>query len=489
LFVHDLRAGGTLFVASDLLANATPSLSADGRYVAYDDYRIRPDPYDGWEEYSLVIIYDTASGGYSGTPCEYVQNPVLSADGRYVAFNGGMGGLTGGAIMLYDRFPDQAPPETDIVSGPCGELVCAEDVRICWQGSDNETPAEFLEYLWRVDGGAWQGPTSDTCITLSGLADGQHLFEVKARDRAGNGDPTPAQCSFTVDAAPPSVSVASPANGATVKGVVSISASASDVSGIERVEFYARGELLCTDTSVPYSCDWDTRPLYVAEGPAEICVRALNSCGHSSERCFIVTVDNTTFDDVPKTASIWRYVEALAGAGMTVGCSTNPPLFCPTAQISRAQMAVLLCRVAGKGPLNRDTPSFCDVPKTNPYYGWIERLADPDSWGGNPPTIGCTLFPCKQYCPWQSVKRDEMAAFLVRATGKQAMPSCSGVFADVGAYWACPYIERLAGAASWPGGVAVTAGCALNPLRYCPKSPVTRGQMAVFLVRAFGIPL
>jgi hypothetical protein len=367
-------------------------------------------------------------------------------------------------------------------------MVCPGEASICFNGSDNDTPAEFLQYLWRVDGGAWRGPTADTCTSPTRLGDGQHLFQVKARDQAGNEDPTPAQCSFTVDAAPPNVSITSPANGATVKGIVSISASASDASGVQRVEFYVRGQLLCTDSTAPYSCEWDTRPLSVAEGPAEICARALDSCGHASQYCMIVNVDNTTFDDVAKTDSIWRYVEALVARGITSGCSSSPSLYCPSGNITRAQIAVLLCRAAGKGPLDKPTPTFCDVPKTNPYYGWIERLADPDSWGGNPPTIGCTAFPCRQYCPWKSVTRDEMAAFLVRATGKQPMPSCSGVFSDVGAYWACPYIERLADPPSW-GGVAVTNGCATNPLRYCPKDPVTRGAMAVFLVRAFGIPL
>jgi SpoIID/LytB domain protein len=32
----------------------------------------------------------------------------------------------------------------------------------------------------------------------------------------------------------------------------------------------------------------------------------------------------------------------------------------------------------------------------------------------------------------------------------------------------------------------ITSGCATNPLLYCPKAPVTRAQMAVFLLRAMG---
>jgi hypothetical protein len=51
-------------------------------------------------------------------------------------------------------------------------------------------------------------------------------------------------------------------------------------------------------------------------------------------------------------------------------------------------------------------------------------------------------------------------------------------FVDVsGNYWARDYIERLYKA-------GITGGCNLNPLRYCPEIPVTRAQMAVFLLRA-----
>jgi hypothetical protein len=31
----------------------------------------------------------------------------------------------------------------------------------------------------------------------------------------------------------------------------------------------------------------------------------------------------------------------------------------------------------------------------------------------------------------------------------------------------------------------ITGGCLFDPLRYCPADSVTRGQMAVFLIRAF----
>ncbi|MBU4352813.1 MAG: S-layer homology domain-containing protein, partial [Nanoarchaeota archaeon] len=56
-------------------------------------------------------------------------------------------------------------------------------------------------------------------------------------------------------------------------------------------------------------------------------------------------------------------------------------------------------------------------------------------------------------------------------------PPPTGIFADVPRdHWAAAWIERLYSA-------GITAGCATNPLRYCPEDSVTRAQMAIFLER------
>jgi hypothetical protein len=203
------------------------------------------------------------------------------------------------------------------------------------------------------------------------------------------------------------------------------------------------------------------------------------------------------FDDVPDTNSAVRHIAAIADAGIAGGTSASPPLFSPWAGVTRAQMAKFLCIAAGKEPLNHDAPTFADVPKSLWAYGYIERLADAASWGGTPPTSGCKIVgTAKYFCPFELVTREQMAKFLCIAAGKEPMPSCNGRFADVpsGSLF-CTFIERLADAASWPGGNPVTAGCACpsgyppGSKCYCPKSNVTRGQMAVFLVRVFRIPL
>ena len=76
-----------------------------------------------------------------------------------------------------------------------------------------------------------------------------------------------------------------------------------------------------------------------------------------------------------------------------------------------------------------------------------------------------------------------MAVWLVRVldeTGPTAVEASR--FADVDNHrWWMPYVERLA-------DLGITKGCATQPARYCPTEPVTRAQMASFLIRAFQLP-
>lgn len=85
-----------------------------------------------------------------------------------------------------------------------------------------------------------------------------------------------------------------------------------------------------------------------------------------------------------------------------------------------------------------------------------------------------------RFCPDEDFQRWVMGVWITRALGER--PSEQGTrFADVdGGRWWAARVERLA-------EMGVTSGCSAQPLRYCPDRPVTRGQMAAFLVRAFDL--
>lgn len=60
-----------------------------------------------------------------------------------------------------------------------------------------------------------------------------------------------------LDGEAPSVTLTAPAGGSTVSGNVTISASASDAVGVDRVEFLLDGVLLGSDATTPYSLLWN----------------------------------------------------------------------------------------------------------------------------------------------------------------------------------------------------------------------------------------
>jgi hypothetical protein len=221
-------------------------------------------------------------------------------------------------------------------------------------------------------------------------------------------------------------------------------------------------------------------------------VRAYNGCGdsaYSNEATAATQGTPASFCDVPRTDPMWPYVIAIYQQGITAGCRTGAGCvyYCPNDSMTRAQMAKFICKAAGKTWLDKATPTFVDVAKSHALYGWIERLADPGSWGGNPPTRGCrTLVIWRYFCPSASVTRGQMAKFLCVARGKTWLAKPTPTFADVptsNQFYG--WIERLADP-TWWGGTAPTSGC--TPTTFCPGQAVTRAQMAKFVVVAFGIP-
>jgi hypothetical protein len=120
-------------------------------------------------------------------------------------------------------------------------------------------------------------------------------------------------------------------------------------------------------------------------------------------------------------------------------------------------------------PLHPVPARFADVPVTHPFFGPIEFLAQAGI------TTGCAA---GMFCPDHPASRRAMAAFIERTmrASNWVPPTDASAFTDVapGSMFA-GHIEALR-------TDGVTSGC--STITYCPESDVTRGQMAVFLLRA-----
>jgi hypothetical protein len=182
------------------------------------------------------------------------------------------------------------------------------------------------------------------------------------------------------------------------------------------------------------------------------------------------------FVDVAPWNAFYPFVTTVALNSVTTGCAASPPRFCAGNGITRAEMAVFLLR-SMNGPAYVPpacaTPLFTDVPCSNPFARWINELVARNVTAGCAPSL---------YCPNALVTREQMAVFLLRTrlgSSYNPPPCAAPTFTDVPcssgfAPWIYDLVAR-----------GITGGCGAGT--YCPTSAATRGQMAVFLVRTFGL--
>jgi hypothetical protein len=190
-----------------------------------------------------------------------------------------------------------APSEGATVSGSSVTLSAAASgntglVGVQFQVDDANLGAEDTFAPYSV---SW-----DTRTVLNG----PHRLTAIARDTAGYRGASPI-VSVTVnnvqssDTTGPSISISSPANAATVSGIVTVSANASDNVGVAGVQFQVDGANLGPeDTSVPYTSSWNTNGL---TGSHTLTVVARDAAGN---RATSAPVSVTIADTVPPFVSV-----------------------------------------------------------------------------------------------------------------------------------------------------------------------------------------
>jgi hypothetical protein len=176
------------------------------------------------------------------------------------------------------------------------------------------------------------------------------------------------------------------------------------------------------------------------------------------------------FSDVAPSNTFFQDIGKLSSRNVTTGCDAGK--YCPSDFVRRDQMAAFIIRALGDfNPPNPPSQRFPDVPPSNFFYAFIDELA------ARGITTGCGG---GNFCPDAFVTRDQMAAFVMRALGvtNPASPAWQR-FADVAS------TNIFYGSIDQMALRGITVGCGNN--NYCPADPVTREQMAAFLVRAFGL--
>ena len=115
------------------------------------------------------------------------------------------------------------------------------------------------------------------------------------------------------------------------------------------------------------------------------------------------------FQDVPETSPFCRFIEELANRGVVAGCGGAN--YCPTAAVTREQMAIFMLRTLDptlNPPACVPPNLFLDVPESSAFCRWIEELANrgvvAGCGGGN-------------YCPTDPVTREQMGVFISATFG------------------------------------------------------------------------
>ncbi len=227
---------------------------------------------------------------------------------------------------------------------------------------------------------------------------------------------------------------------------------------------------------LPISCAWDAEGLLPGLYQAQLAFLTQTPAQMDP----VAVTLTVRFLDVPDANQFADYIYGAAGAGVMMGGPPNCPAgilyFCPDGVVTRADMAGYLWRAIN----GRNTPPpvyqnvFTDVTFNDYNSFYIQGIFDLGI------TAGCGT---NIYCPNSANTRAQMSVFIWKGEhGDEPPPSCAGIFADV----PCPggfavdYIEGLF-------NEGVTVGCGGG--NFCPNDPITNGQMAVFLVKGFGLPV
>lgn len=133
------------------------------------------------------------------------------------------------------------------------------------------------------------------------LLDGRHVLRARAYDAAGN-SAVSSDIVLTIDNTLPAVSLIAPQDGAIIRGVAALSASASDNAGLEKVDFYRDNNvLLGTDSSSPYNISLDSTK--ITNGGHTIFAKATDKAGNavlSSSRT--INADNSPDAAIPSVS-------------------------------------------------------------------------------------------------------------------------------------------------------------------------------------------
>jgi len=169
-------------------------------------------------------------------------------------------------VMASSVVPTDTTSPTVSITSPASGATVSGVATVNVTATDNVGVSKVELYINGAVYGVYGSAPYSLAWDTKSKPNGSYLLTAKAYDAAGNLGTSSSltvhvsNVSSTVlsDSIAPVVSITSPAASSTVKGSVTVSASATDNVGVSKVSFFVDGVLKATDTVAPFSYSWDT---------------------------------------------------------------------------------------------------------------------------------------------------------------------------------------------------------------------------------------
>ncbi|HEV8584730.1 MAG TPA: Ig-like domain-containing protein [Methylomirabilota bacterium] len=208
------------------------------------------------------------------------------------------------------------PPITAAFTSPAAGATVTGTVTV--DMSVSGSTAASKTFRLSVDGGVvstqtTSGTTASYPWNTVGLANGTHTLSLTVTD-SNNASSTVARSVTVQNAVPLAASITAPANGATVAGTVTISASASGGTPPYAYAFSVDGGQVASGAATSYA--WDSRT--VADGAHTLGVTVTDAAGGSVSRSVSVTVSNAAPPPPPPPTGTLKVYITAPTSGATV---------------------------------------------------------------------------------------------------------------------------------------------------------------------------
>jgi thermitase len=309
-----------------LAVAATTSSDTKASWSNYGDYVDIAAP-------GASIWTTRANGGYGTASGTSLASPVAA----------------GVAALVFGASPTLGPSEVESIL-----LASADDIGSSYQLGAGRVNAAAAVAM--AGGGSEPEPESTPEPTP---------------EPAPEPEPTPEP-----DTTPPTVSITSPDEGATVEGTVWVIVSATDDVGVTKVELYVNGTLHGTKTGTPYDFTWDSTT--VADGSHTLTARAFDDAGNVGQATRNVTVANVVEDQPIETV----FSGSVGGNGRnhaisethTVNVTVEGPMGVDLSWGGNASLTVTVLDASGEVVMDGSGPA--SISATSGTYTFVVTSLD-----------------------------------------------------------------------------------------------------------------